>query len=160
MPPLFIILLRPGLRRGLAPARASAIPSSPAKFAIGLFFVAAGLRDPDRSRRSGADGRQGEPALAGGHLLLVHTIGELCLSPVGLSAMSKLAPARIAGLMMGVWFLALSVGNYLGGRGGERLRDVPAAAAVRPSACYALVAAVVLALADQADPTDAGALTA
>jgi proton-dependent oligopeptide transporter, POT family len=47
---------------------------------------------------------------------LLHTIGELCLSPVGLSAMTKLAPARIAGLMMGVWFLSLSVGDFIGGR--------------------------------------------
>jgi POT family proton-dependent oligopeptide transporter len=47
---------------------------------------------------------------------LLHTFGELCLSPVGLSAMTKLAPARIVGLMMGVWFLATSVGNYIGGR--------------------------------------------
>ncbi len=47
---------------------------------------------------------------------LLHTIGELSLSPVGLSAMTKLAPARIAGLTMGVWFLATSVGNYIGGR--------------------------------------------
>ncbi len=47
---------------------------------------------------------------------LLHTCGELCLSPVGLSAMTKLAPARIAGLMMGVWFLATSVGNFIGGR--------------------------------------------
>ena len=46
---------------------------------------------------------------------LLHTIGELCLSPVGLSAMSKLAPARIAGMTMGVWFLATSVGNYMAG---------------------------------------------
>jgi len=38
------------------------------------------------------------------------------LSPVGLSAMTKLAPVRIAGLVMGVWFLASSVGNYIGGR--------------------------------------------
>ena len=47
---------------------------------------------------------------------LLHTWGELCLSPVGLSAMTKLAPARIGGLMMGVWFLAASVGNFIGGR--------------------------------------------
>jgi POT family proton-dependent oligopeptide transporter len=47
---------------------------------------------------------------------LLHTIGELCLSPVGLSAMTKLAPARIAGLMMGVWFLSISVGDFIGGR--------------------------------------------
>jgi POT family proton-dependent oligopeptide transporter len=46
---------------------------------------------------------------------LMHTIGELCLSPVGLSAMTKLAPQRVVGLMLGVWFLSLSLGNYLGG---------------------------------------------
>jgi len=44
---------------------------------------------------------------------LLHTIGELCLSPVGLSAFTKLAPARVAGLMMGVWFLSTSIGDYL-----------------------------------------------
>ena len=46
----------------------------------------------------------------------LHTVGELCLSPVGLSAMTKLAPARICGLMMGVWFLSISVGDYISGR--------------------------------------------
>jgi proton-dependent oligopeptide transporter, POT family len=49
-------------------------------------------------------------------LYLVHTCAELCLSPVGLSAMTKLAPARIVGLIMGVWFLAASMGNYMAGR--------------------------------------------
>jgi proton-dependent oligopeptide transporter, POT family len=48
-------------------------------------------------------------------LYLVHTCGELCLSPVGLSAMTKLAPARIVGMIMGVWFLAASVGNLMAG---------------------------------------------
>jgi POT family proton-dependent oligopeptide transporter len=47
---------------------------------------------------------------------LLHTWGELALSPVGLSAMSKLAPVRIGGLVMGVWFLGTAVGNYAGGR--------------------------------------------
>jgi POT family proton-dependent oligopeptide transporter len=47
---------------------------------------------------------------------LLHTVGELCLSPVGLSTMTKLAPARVVSQMMGVWFLASSLGNYLGGR--------------------------------------------
>ncbi len=46
---------------------------------------------------------------------LLHTIGELCLSPVGLSAMTKLAPRRVVGQMLGVWFLGTSVGNFLGG---------------------------------------------
>jgi POT family proton-dependent oligopeptide transporter len=45
----------------------------------------------------------------------LHTIGELCLSPVGLSIVTKLAPARIAGAMMGVWFLSIAVGNKLAG---------------------------------------------
>ncbi len=58
---------------------------------------------------------------------LLHTCGELALSPVGLSAMSKLAPVRIGGLIMGVWFLALSVGNYIGGRLAALLRDDAAA---------------------------------
>ena len=47
---------------------------------------------------------------------ICHSIGEVCLSPVGLSAMTKLAPARVTGLMMGVWFLSISVGSYAGGR--------------------------------------------
>jgi POT family proton-dependent oligopeptide transporter len=41
---------------------------------------------------------------------------ELCISPVGLSSMSKLAPARVAGMVMGTWFLGVSIGNYLAGR--------------------------------------------
>ncbi len=47
---------------------------------------------------------------------LLQTMGELCLSPVGLSATTKLAPARIAGLMMGVFFASIAVGNYIGGQ--------------------------------------------
>ena len=46
----------------------------------------------------------------------LHAIGELCLSPVGLSAMTKLAPRNLVGLMMGLWFMSISVGNYTGGR--------------------------------------------
>jgi POT family proton-dependent oligopeptide transporter len=46
---------------------------------------------------------------------LFHTFGELSLSPVGLSTFSALAPARIVGLMMGVWYLSVSAGNLLAG---------------------------------------------
>ena len=62
---------------------------------------------------------------------LLHTWGELALSPVGLSAMTKLAPARIVGLMMGVWFLSISVGNFTGGRVVDVLRQHVAADALR-----------------------------
>jgi POT family proton-dependent oligopeptide transporter len=46
----------------------------------------------------------------------LHVMGEMCLSPVGLSTVTKLAPERVTSLMMGVWFLASAVGNYMGGR--------------------------------------------
>ena len=66
-----------------------------------------------------ADAAEGGALVSPGWLILtylLHTWGELALSPVGLSAMSKLAPVRIGGLVMGVWFLGTSVGNYFGGR--------------------------------------------
>lgn len=47
---------------------------------------------------------------------MFHTFGELCLSPVGLSSMSKLAPARFVGQALGVWFLATAIGNNLAGQ--------------------------------------------
>ena len=46
---------------------------------------------------------------------VLHTLGELCLSPVGLSMVTKLAPARVAALMMGIWYLANAAANYLAG---------------------------------------------
>jgi len=46
----------------------------------------------------------------------IQTMGEMCLSPVGLSTISKLSPVRMVGLMMGVWFLSISIGSYIAGR--------------------------------------------
>jgi POT family proton-dependent oligopeptide transporter len=86
-------------------------PSSTAKFSIGLLFAGLGFA----ILIPVANSHNVSPwwlALT----YLLHTIGELCLSPVGLSAMTKLAPARAVGLIMGVWFLATSVGNFIGGR--------------------------------------------
>ena len=77
---------------------------------------------------------------------LLHTVGELCLSPVGLSAMTKLAPARIGGLLMGVWFLSLSVGNYLGGRIASNYEALPLANLFWLIAAFGLGAGLVLAL--------------
>src|ERR1019366_9909029 len=86
-------------------------PSSTGKFSIGLLFVGLGFA----ILIPVASGTNVSPWWLTVTYLL-HTIGELCLSPVGLSAMTKLAPARIVGLMMGVWFLSISVGDYIGGR--------------------------------------------
>jgi POT family proton-dependent oligopeptide transporter len=77
---------------------------------------------------------------------LLHTCGELCLSPVGMSAVTRLAPARIAGLTMGVWFLALSVGNYLGGRVAGLYEGFSLPELFGAVGAYALAAGFVLAL--------------
>jgi len=86
-------------------------PSSTAKFSWGLVFVGLGFA----ILIPVANGTSVSPWWLTLTYLL-HTIGELCLSPVGLSAMTKLAPARIGGLMMGAWFLSISVGDFIGGR--------------------------------------------
>ena len=81
--------------------------------------------------------------LAGVYLL--HTIGELCLSPVGLSAMTKLAPPRIGGLLMGVWFLSGAVGNYMGGRIASLYEALPLTTLFELIAAFGCGAALVLA---------------
>src|SRR5580658_6210766 len=86
-------------------------PSSTAKFSWGLVFVGLGFA----ILIPVANGTNVSPWWLTLTYLL-HTVGELCLSPVGLSAMTKLAPARIGGLMMGTWFLSISVGDFIGGR--------------------------------------------
>ena len=88
-------------------------PSTPMKFAWGLIF--AGLGFAILVPPAQAEGQLASPLWLTSTYFL-HTIGELFLSPVGLSAMTVLAPARIGGLMMGVWFLATSVGNFISGR--------------------------------------------
>ena len=110
---LYIILLVP-LMAWLWVRLGSKDPSSPAKFTFGLLFAALGFGVLAIAAQFAADGVRVSPAWLA-LVYLLHTIGELCLSPVGLSAMTRLAPARIAGLVMGAWFLASSVGNYLGG---------------------------------------------
>jgi POT family proton-dependent oligopeptide transporter len=93
-------------------------PSHPVKFAIGLLFAGLGFLVMERGAAAFEATEQG--VRVSGLFLIVtyffHSVGEVCLSPVGLSAMTRLAPERVTGLMMGVWFLSISVGSYLGGR--------------------------------------------
>ena len=96
-------------------ARRGKEPSSPAKFGVGLLLVALGFVVLAVGGMLAERGIKVSPMWLIVTYLL-HTCGELALSPVGLSAMSKLAPVRIGGLIMGVWFLASAVGNYIGGR--------------------------------------------
>ncbi len=90
-------------------------PSSPLKFGIGLVLLGLGFVVMIGAGLAAAGGAQVSPMWLVLTYLL-HTLGELTLSPVGLSAMTKLAPARVSSLMMGVWFLGASVGNFIAGR--------------------------------------------
>jgi POT family proton-dependent oligopeptide transporter len=89
-------------------------PSSPMKFTLGLLFVGLGFLLLVPAARIAQGGTLVSPLWLTG-VYFLHTVGELCLSPVGLSVVTKLAPVRIVGLMMGVWFLATAFGNKLGG---------------------------------------------
>jgi POT family proton-dependent oligopeptide transporter len=111
---IFIILLAPAFA-WLWVHLGDREPSSPAKFALGLFWVGVAFLTVAAgawvNQRTGA---RVSPAW----LIFVYlfsTLGELCLSPVGLSTVTKLAPPRISSLMMGVWFLSLAIGNKAGG---------------------------------------------
>jgi proton-dependent oligopeptide transporter, POT family len=120
-------------------------PSSPAKFTIGLFFVAAGFGVMFMAARLTQSGIRVSPLWLVATYLL-HTIGELCLSPVGMSAITRLAPARIVGLTMGVWYLALSVGSYLGGRVASLYETFTLPELFGAVGLYALAAAVLMGL--------------
>jgi POT family proton-dependent oligopeptide transporter len=105
--PLFSFLWNALSRRGLE-------PPIPVKFGIALMGVGAGFLFLVWGANFADAGYQvGLAWLAG--LYLIHSIAELCISPVGLSMITKLSIARIVGLMMGVWFLSISVAQYVAG---------------------------------------------
>jgi POT family proton-dependent oligopeptide transporter len=128
---VFVIALAPVVAAlWISLARRGSSPPLVAKLAAGLLLLAAGFAVLVVGSRR---------ALAGGPVLptwliatyLLHTLGELFLSPVGLSSVTKLAPQRLAGQMMGVWFLATSLGNLLAGLfagsvAGDNAADMPA----------------------------------
>ena len=89
-------------------------PSTPAKFAVGLVLVGVGFAVIAVGAARASSGVLISPLW----LIAIYGLsvcGELCLSPVGLSAMTKLAPSKVAGLMMGVFFLSISIGDYISG---------------------------------------------
>ena len=101
-------------------------PSGPIKFAIGLILLGTGFAFL-------AFGAWGIPLGAEQASVsivwlilayLFHTMGELCISPVGLSYVSKLAPIKLVGLMFGFWFVCSAVANYLGGKTGSYIDKI------------------------------------
>ena len=118
-------------------------PSSPRKFTGGLVFAGLGFAVLILPLAAGM-GRVSPAWLVLTYLL--HTFGELSVSPVGLSAMTKLAPARAAGLIMGVWFLSTSLGNYLGSRTAGLYESMPLAKLFALVAGAAFAGALLLGL--------------
>ncbi len=114
--PAFIILFAPVFAAiWVNLGRRNLDPSAPAKFAIGLILMGFGFLVMFFAARYVVAGDKVLPTWL---ILtyLLHTFGELCLSPVGLSSMTKLAPARFVGQVMGLWFLATALGNNLAGQ--------------------------------------------
>ncbi|HLJ45757.1 MAG TPA: peptide MFS transporter [Bryobacteraceae bacterium] len=119
-------------------------PSSPTKFTLGLLFGGLAFLLLVPAAAMAMKGTLVSPWWLTGTYFL-QTLGELSLSPVGLSAMTKLAPERAAGLMMGVWFVSLGVGNYLAGRMASLYESLSLPSLFGIVATFALVAAVILA---------------
>ena len=112
---IYIILLAPlfaAMWQGLG--RRGMEPSTPFKFGLGIMQVGLGFLVLVWGARSvGID--VATPVLFIFLIYLLHTTGELCLSPVGLSAMNRLAPSHMASLIMGTWFFASATGNFAAG---------------------------------------------
>jgi POT family proton-dependent oligopeptide transporter len=117
-------------------ARRNANPSIPLKFALGLMGLAAGFF----VLAWGAANATAENPVSPAWLVVtyfLHTCGELALSPVGLSSMTKLSPRGRVGQMMGVWFIASALGNLIAGLVAGELETLA------PSALFSNVAMIV-----------------
>jgi proton-dependent oligopeptide transporter, POT family len=116
-------------------------PSYPTKFSLGVLIV-------------GLSFLVMVPAAYGTHVsphwlnvcYLLSVVGEMCLSPVGLSAMTKLAPSRAQGFVMGVWFLSIGTGNWLAGKAGSLYETVPLPALFGVGGAVAIAAGILLAV--------------
>jgi POT family proton-dependent oligopeptide transporter len=141
---LFVILLAPVIAWvwvKLGPHQ----PSVPAKFALALLFVGLAflLLVPAGAMAQGGAGLKVSPLwLVGAYF--IEEWGELCLSPVGLSAVTKLAPTRIVSLMMGVFFLSNALGNKLAGWTAGFFSSMPLSQLFGAVAGVSLVAALFM----------------
>ena len=142
--PLFVVAFAP-VYAWLWLAMGKREPSSPAKFTLGLLFAGLAFAILVPAANVAARGvLVSQWWLVGTYFL--QTMGELCLSPVGLSAMTKLAPERAAGFTMGIWFLSTSMGNWLAGKAGSLYSSMPLPRLFGSVAEFTIAAALVLAL--------------
>ncbi len=121
--PLFIVILAP-VAGSLWVRLGKRNPSIPAKFGYGLFLLAVGFFVLAwGSMHASAENQVGPMWLIVTYFF--HTVGELCLSPVGLSSITKLSPKRMVGQMMGTWFLGAALGNLIAGLVAGYLETLP-----------------------------------
>ena len=101
-------------------------PSANVKFGLGMFLLAIGMAFVAFASRDIAPGAQTASVsiLWLVFVYLFHTLGELCISPVGLSYVSKLVPARMIALMFGIWYLAVAIGMKTAGKLGENIDKI------------------------------------
>jgi proton-dependent oligopeptide transporter, POT family len=148
----FIILLAPVFAAlWVSMGRRRMDLSSPAKFSLGLFFAGVGFLLMIFAARAvvASNGSLKVSAMWLMGSYFFQTVGELCLSPVGLSSMTKLSPRKYVGQMMGIWFLASAVGNLIGGLVGghvdpEKLDQMPQL--FTTTTLFLMAAALLLAL--------------
>jgi POT family proton-dependent oligopeptide transporter len=96
-------------------ARRDRQPSTPVKMALALVLMAVGFLFMVMAARAGSGGKLVSPWwLVAAYSF--HTFGELCLSPIGLSFVSKLAPVKMVGLLMGLWYLATAIAEFIAGQ--------------------------------------------
>ncbi|PSV98624.1 peptide MFS transporter [Photobacterium iliopiscarium] len=144
--PFFIILCAP-LLAALWVKMGKSEPNSPVKFALAMFSLALGFA----CMIGAALEQNGDMTVKTSMMWLVgayffHTIGELCLSPIGLSMITKLAPLRLASLMMGAWFGANAIANYIAGVVGASIGKAGPLAIFSGIAITAVIAGVLLLL--------------
>ena len=140
--PVFIILLAPVI--GLLWVRlGSRNPSIPMKFGLGLFLLGVGFLVLAWGAFYVPENAAASPAVGVSMTWLVvtyffHTVGELGLSPVGLSSVTKLSPHRLVGQMMGTWFMGAALGNLVAGLIASRIESLP------PQQLFTVVASIAV----------------
>ena len=111
-------------------------PSIPVKFGLGLLGLSAGFFVIAWGAANASETNLVSPVWLV-VMYFLHTVGELCLSPVGLSSVTKLAPASRVGQMMGVWFIGTALGNLFAGLVAGRLESLA------PAAVFGTVAMII-----------------
>jgi proton-dependent oligopeptide transporter, POT family len=142
VPAFFVITMAP-MFAWLWVRLGSKEPSSPVKFTFGLLFVGLAFLLLVPASSTAETGIRVSPMwLVAVYFLEV--VGELCLSPVGLSMVTKLAPRKVVGLMMGVWFLAIAVGSIIAGKMAGFMESYPLPKLFGSVGLVAIAASVIL----------------